>query len=144
MPMLGHLADLGAGHLGRVVVQPQRPGRDDARPVDDALVDVIAQRDVAFRGSAAGQHRGVAGFEQRLHLRLFVGAGVDVAVGVDEAGHGGHAFGVDLFSGPACWPRPPPRRRFCRRAHDHRARIDHGSVPDDDADVGDRHILSRQ
>ena len=101
---------------GRVVGQPNLPGRNDARAVDDALLDVIAERDVAVGRTAAGEDRRVAGFELRLHLRLLVGPGVDVPVRIDEPGHRRHAL-WRRSSGPPrrTARRPPPTRSFRAR-----------------------------
>ena len=135
-----HLANLGARRVGRVLVEAQHARRDDARPVDLARLDAVAQRDVALGGPASREERGVAGLELGLHLLLFHRAGVEVPMRVDEAWHRRHALGVDRLAG-----------RGCRRAgtggddlsapHDDGAALDDGCVGADDADVGDRQVL---
>ena len=56
---------------------------------------MIPERDVSFRRPASRQHGGVARFEQRLHLRLLVGSGIDVPMSIYKPWHGSHAFGID-------------------------------------------------
>jgi len=45
----------------------------------------------------------------------FVGAGIDMPVGIDEPGHGGHAFGVDRRANSGGWPTRRSRNDFFRR-----------------------------
>ena len=135
------LVDLGTRRIRRhVVVEPQRAGRDDARTVDLTLLDVIAQRDVAFRRAAAGEHRRVSRLEKILHLLLLVRPGVDVAMGVDEARQRGHAFRVDRLQ-PLRIRGALPRRHDLSAADDDRPRRNHGAVADDDARVRDGDVL---
>ena len=91
--------------------------------------------------SAAGEDRGVARLEQRLHL-LGVEV-VDVLVAVDEAGHRAHALGVDGAQ-PLRRRRASGDRDDLAAAHDDRARLDHLAAADDDPGVGDRHVLRRR
>ena len=49
----GHLAYLGTGRFRSVIVQPQAAGRNNARSVNEALVDVIPERDVSVRRTAS-------------------------------------------------------------------------------------------
>ena len=93
---LGHLPYLGAGCFRRqVVIQPQRAGRDNAWPIDLALLDMIPKRDVSFCRSASGKDRRIAGFELSLHLRLLVRSGIDVPVRIDKTWHCRHALCID-------------------------------------------------
>jgi hypothetical protein len=66
----------------------------------------------------------------------------DVFVAVDDPGHRGHALGVD-HAQPLRVCAPRRHRRDLAAAHDNRARLDHLSVADDDARVGDRDVLGR-
>ena len=107
---------LRARASGVVLGEPQALRRNDARTVDLAGLDVLAQRDVAVAGAAAGENRRVAGLELALHLRLLLGPGVDVPVRVDEARHRAHALGVDDLAARAARGAPaatdtilPPR-----------------------------------
>jgi hypothetical protein len=135
-----HLADFGARRIRRVLVEAQRAGRDDARPVDLARFDLVAQRDVAFGGTAGGEKRRVARFELGLHLRLLHRTGVEVPVRVDEPWHGRHALGVDRLPGGR-----GRTGRACRddlsSAHHDGAALDHAGIGPDNADVGDRQVL---
>ena len=81
--------------VGSAVGQIHAPGRDDARSLDDAFLDMVLERQVPFRRTAAGQDRRVSGIEQLLHLLFLIGSGIDVAVAVDESRHGGHAPPID-------------------------------------------------
>ena len=65
IPIAAILRISARARLGRADSEPQRAGRDDPRSVDHALLDVIAQRDVALGRTAARENRGVAGLEQR-------------------------------------------------------------------------------
>src|SRR5580693_10591006 len=128
---VGHFPYLSASRFRSVIVQPQGAGGDNARSIDDALLDVIPERDVSFRRTAPGQYGRVTGFEKSLHLRLFIGSGIDVPMSIDEAGHGGHAFGVNGL--------PARRGRFARRhgndfscAHYDRAALYNSAVCADD------------
>src|SRR5437762_2220699 len=122
--------------IGRAGLQVEPARRDDPRSPDDALVDVIAKRDVAFGRTAARQDRRVARVEQRLHLLFFVRPGVDVAMGVDESGDGREAARVDGLTGRR--RRSGGRRYDSAAAHDDRALSDDGPVADDDPRVRDR------
>ena len=108
------------------------------------ILDVIPERDVAVRGAAAGEDRRVAGFELGLHLRLLVGSGVDVPVGVDEvrAWHSCPLASIDLQ--PLRVGRAGGHGHDLPAAHDHRARRDHRAVSNDHVGIRDRNILSRQ
>ena len=110
-------------------------------PLMTPLLDVIAQRDVAFSRAAARKNRRVAGVEQRLHLRFFVRPGVDVAMRVDEPGDRRQAASVDRRAGgrggaPAAADTIRPPRTTIDPASMHRA------VGDDDPRVGDGEVLS--
>ena len=89
----GQPAHFGAGFVG-TLVQRHPAGRNDAWAVDQPLIDMVTQRDVAVSRAAARQYRGVSGFQQRLHLRFFFGPGIDVAMGVDEARHRRASAGI--------------------------------------------------
>ena len=70
-------------------------GRDDSRPVDLTTFNPIAQDDVAISRPTPGQNRRVTRFELGLHFLAFIGARVDVPVGVDESRHRGQTVCVD-------------------------------------------------
>ena len=86
--------------------------------------------------AAAGHQRRVAGFEELLHPRgrlllepLLGVAADDVAMGVDEARHHGHALGVDRRSaGGVRGRRARPRRCVAVRAPP-RAALDRVAAP---------------
>src|SRR4029450_9498166 len=104
--------------------------RNNARAVEFTFVDPVSERDVAVARPAAGQDRRVPCFEKRLHLRLLIGACVDVLVAVDEAGHGAHALGINHFQplrvSGACRNRYNPSA-----THDDRAGVAHLATADD-------------
>ena len=91
----------------------QRARRDDARSVDERPTRCDPERDVAVRRTAAREDGRVAGFELGLHLRLLVGAGIDVPVRIDESRHRGHALGVDGPAARGGWRAGAPRKRSC-------------------------------
>jgi hypothetical protein len=136
----GHLADLFTRRIRRVIREPDALRRNDARPVDEPGLDVLASAGVAVAGAAARKHRGVARLEQALHLRFLVRARVDVLVGIDESGHGRHAAGVDRLAARS-GRRAGADRRDLAVTHDDRAALDDRAVADDDADIGDREVL---
>ena len=136
---VGNLTHFGARLLGRES-QPHRSGWDDARSVDDALFDMVPQRQVSLSRTASGQDGRISGFQKLLHLRLLVGSGIDMPVGIDIPGHGGHAFGVDDLQ-PLCIRGARARGNNLAGAYNHGARSNHSAVADDHSGVGDRHIL---
>ncbi len=83
------------------------------------------------------------GFELRLHLSFFHRAGVDVAVCVDEARHGRHAFGIDDSSG-RCSGSSGSRRDNLPCPHDDGSALNDGSIGDNDAGVRDGEVLRIQ
>ena len=141
-PLGGQRLD-GRARFRRRLPEVHLARRDDARADELALVDAVAQRDVRFGLSAAGKDRGVAGLEQRPHLRRRVLAVADVLVAVDEAWHRAHAPGVDDPQ-PLRWGRAGAHRGNLSPAHDDGARLDHLAAPDDHPRIGDGHILRRR
>src|SRR5262245_1945853 len=139
-PHRRHLPNLSPGRFGRVLIQPQHARRDDARPIDLARLDAIPQRDVPVGWTARREERGVAGFELRLHLRLFHRAGVEMPMRVDEAWHRAHACGVDRLAARGR-RLAGGHRHDLSRADDDRSALDHRRVGADDARVGDREVL---
>jgi hypothetical protein len=65
------------------------------------------------------------------------------SVGVDEAGHGRQALGVDRLPAPAGGGAGTGGDDL-PAAHDNRAALDDAGVGADDADVGDREVLCGQ
>ena len=61
--------------------------------VEDPRIDVLRELEVIHGRAAAREDGRVAGFENGLRL-IFIEF-IDVLVGVDVAGHRGHAFAID-------------------------------------------------
>jgi hypothetical protein len=53
---------------------------------------VIPERNVSFRWTTSGKDGRIARFEKSLHLYLLVWTRINVAMRIDKARHGGHAF----------------------------------------------------
>src|SRR4030095_10066100 len=101
---------------------------------------MIPERNVSFCGAASRQEGRVACFEQRLHLCLLVGSGVDMPVCIDEPGHSRHAFPIDYLS--------PPRGGLAGRhgndfprTYDDRSALYYVAVNDNDTGIGDSEVL---
>src|SRR4029450_7725200 len=132
-----------ASHFGSVVRQIHTAGRNDARSLDDAFLDMVPEGQISFCGSTARQDRRVAGVEKLLHLLLLIGTGVDVPMGIDESRQGSGAARIDgLQSGNIRGAGrdgndPSP-------SDDDRSLIDPRAVANNNPYVRDREVLPRK
>src|SRR2546426_8901602 len=104
---------------------------------------MLLECQISFGRTASGQDRRISGVEKLLHLHLFIGSGINVAMSVDESRYCAHAARIDdLHTGNIGAARR--NRSDPASPNDDRTLFDHVNVTNNDPRVDDGKILGRE